>query len=110
MLRCAWAKVKRLSAAPGRAWFTQVVMEMRLRGWCELKVASTSWRRYPMSEAQLKQISKVLKFKQTATGAEKLTDDERGIMRLACIAASQPTAHQGQASDLIEVMTWPAVG
>jgi len=98
-------KVKRLERSTWARWLTQVVMEMRLRGWCELKVASTSWRRYPMSDAQLKQIAKVLKFKQTASAAEKLTSDERSIMRLACVAARNNQLTKGQASDLIEVMT-----
>ena len=98
-------RVKKLQRARWARWLNQVVMAMRLRGWCELRVASTSWRVHPMSQAQLQLIAKTIKLKQVANAAERLRGDERALLRLACIAARSMELTKGQASDLIDVIT-----
>ena len=98
-------RVKKVERARWARWLNQVVMAMRLRGWTELRVASTSWRSHPMSKAQLELISKTIKLKQVAKAADKLRGEERALLRLACIAARSMELTKGQASDLIDVVT-----
>ena len=98
-------RVRKVERARLARWLNQVVMAMRLRGWTELRVASTSWRAHPMSQAQLQLIAKTIKLKQVAKAADKLRAEERALLKLACIAARSMELTKGQASDLIDVVT-----
>jgi type I site-specific restriction endonuclease len=103
--RVSVGRVLKLERARWARWLNQVVMAMRLRGWTELRVSSTSWRAHPMSQAQLQLIAKTIKLKQVAKAAAQLRAEERALLKLACIAARSMELTKGQASDLIDVVT-----
>jgi superfamily II DNA or RNA helicase len=103
--RVSVGRVRKVERARWARWLNQVVMAMRLRGWTELRVSSTSWRAHPMSQAQLQLIAKTIKLKRVAKAADKLRAEERALLKLACIAARSMELTKGQASDLIDVVT-----
>ena len=103
--RVSVGRVRKVERARWARWLNQVVMAMRLRGWTELRVSSTSWRAHPMSQAQLQLIAKTIKLKRVAKAADKLRAEERALLKLACIAARAMELTKGQASDLIDVVT-----
>ena len=88
-----------------RAWLRQQAVGLRLAGYEELKVNSTSWRTMDATEKQVGLVEYLIKYRSMTQAAAKMSESERVVMRELVLAAGSGQLNRGDVSDLITILS-----